>query len=516
MTTTRRSFSIRGAVDMASVRHATHCSRDHLVVPVVALVGNIVLRPLGSKGLEFVPAEVASHLPAAWNGRPVLTNHPSFDSDGGGSANTPTVLEQYQIGDVFNTQWDGERLRMEAWIDTEHAATMGGDAQSVVTRCEAGEAVEVSVGCYVELSDEGGVAPNGQKYDYKWVGLVSDHLAMLPEGTRGACSVDAGCGAPRLNKEDDDMTKAVKKESRLSAFGQRVLEAMRLRAAEGSATGESVSELWAELSAALYNIEAGFMGVRDVFVDTSTVVYEVYREEKYSTFQRTYEKGDEGYTLSESAEEVALVVEYKPLEVEPPVITTQLRAASCPCSGDHAETTKKEVTNMTVKELAGRLIATKRLAFTEEDRAVLETFTEARLEALLADAEKVETPVTTPVVPEVKTDVVPATETKTLAEQEKEWIAGAPERIQRILADHQRQEDEKRATWIAALSKSQKAYTVAELQAMPTCGLEKLATVLAVKPKVDFAGLSTTKTPEGSVKAPPRPFDLALAAAKKQ
>ncbi len=512
----RRSFSIRGAVDVAHVRHVTRKNRDHLVVPVVALVGDIVLRPLGSSGPEFVPAEVAAHLPAAWNGRPVLTDHPSFNSDGGGSANTPTVLEQYQIGDIFHAQWDGERLRMEAWIDLEHAAQMGGDAQSVVTRCEAGEPVEVSVGCYVELSDEGGVAPNGQRYDYKWLGLVSDHLAMLPEGTRGACSVEAGCGAPRLNKEEDDMSKAVKKESGLPAFAQRILEAMRLRAAEGSATGESVSVLWGELSAALYNLEAGFMGVRDVFVETSTVVYEVYREEKYSTFQRTYAKGDDGYTLSKSAEEVALVVEYKPLaaadilNVVEPTVTTQLRAAGCSCSGDHAETNKKEVTNMTVKELAGRLIATKRLAFTEEDRSVLETFSEDRLNALLADAEKPvveEPPVETPAV---ETPLEP----KTLSE--KEWIEGAPESIRRILADHQRQEAEERTTLVASLSKSQKVYTVQELQSMETCGLKKLASVLEVKsPKVDFAGLSSARTADGAVKAPPRPFDLALAAAKK-
>lgn len=516
----RRSFSIRGAVDTAAVRHATHKGKDFLVAPVVALIGDIVLRPLGSTGPEFVPAEVASHLPAAWNGRPVLTDHPSFNSEGGGSANVPSVLEEYHIGYVFNTQWDGTRLLMEAWIDTEHAKEMEGDALSVVTRCEAGEPVEVSVGCYVELAKESGVSPSGQKYDYKWLGLVSDHLAMLPEGTRGACSVEAGCGAPRLNKEEvNDMTKGVKKGSALSVFGQRVLEAMRLRAADGSATGESVNELWGNLNALLYNIEPGFMGVRDVFTETATVVYEVYRDEKYSLFQRTYAKDGDAYSLSADPQEVTVVMEYKPLqsiETAEETTTTQLRAASgCTCSGDHAETTQKEVANMKVKELAGRLIATKRLAFTEEDRPILETFSEARLEALLADAEKGEEKTTT-TESKANTEEPPV---KTLAEREAEWLEGAPESFKRILADHEHRETEERTNLIAMLSKATKAYTSAELKEMSICGLRKLATALKVDTpakKVDFVGLAASKTGEDGPKAAPKPYDIALAAANKK
>jgi hypothetical protein len=42
---------------------------------------------------------------------------------------------------------------------------------------------------------------NGKEYKKIWRNIVPDHLAVLPIGSQGACSVQDGCGAPRLNSE---------------------------------------------------------------------------------------------------------------------------------------------------------------------------------------------------------------------------------------------------------------------------------------------------------------------------
>ena len=74
--------------------------------------------------------------------------------------------------------------------------TIGRAAERVIERVRAGEVVDVSVGLWGQIKPEAGIY-DGQKYQGRWTGIMPDHLAMLPEGTPGACSIDMGCGAPR-------------------------------------------------------------------------------------------------------------------------------------------------------------------------------------------------------------------------------------------------------------------------------------------------------------------------------
>src|SRR5688572_26535565 len=96
------------------VRYASYQSRQHLVVPVVALqVG--VIHAVNAKNPELVSLECLSTCPASWDGRPCVLGHPTKDG-GQISANDPTVLEQKAFGTVFNSHLKGPRLVMEAWI----------------------------------------------------------------------------------------------------------------------------------------------------------------------------------------------------------------------------------------------------------------------------------------------------------------------------------------------------------------------------------------------------------------
>ena len=186
---------------VASMRMASLLGQTHLVVPVVALVGDSVFRPMNSDGPEFVPLSELETAPWCWNNRPIVANHPG---NGELSANTPDQVESTVFGRVFNARVEDGRLKMDAWFDVERARAMGGDALSVIERCEAIAAgdpnapmVEVSIGASTVLEYRPGRTPRGVAYEYIWHGVYPDHLAALPADHIGACSIEAGCGLPR-------------------------------------------------------------------------------------------------------------------------------------------------------------------------------------------------------------------------------------------------------------------------------------------------------------------------------
>jgi hypothetical protein len=91
---------------------------------------------------------------------------------------------------------------MDAILDPERAALVGKKAVRLMERAEAGETVDVSVGVFVGTEDGVGEY-NGKRYATTWRGIRPDHLAGLPEGVNGACSLEMGCGLPRAAKEGE-------------------------------------------------------------------------------------------------------------------------------------------------------------------------------------------------------------------------------------------------------------------------------------------------------------------------
>lgn len=205
-----------GTADASALRSAQFDGRDYLVVPVVALVEG-VLQGMNAPSSELALAGEFGKYPAGWNGRPVVMGHPVDANGSPVSANDPTVLEDWSFGRIFNSQLDGKKLKVEAWIDTELAKSKGGEFQSTVDRINAGEMVEVSVGCFVSTYEAKGIY-NGKAYKNVWTDVVPDHLALLSEGVLGACSNEAGCGAPRLNQSGVPMTTPEPKSTKTTVI----------------------------------------------------------------------------------------------------------------------------------------------------------------------------------------------------------------------------------------------------------------------------------------------------------
>lgn len=202
MTMHRRHLRLSGAV--GALRSAQFEGRDHLVIPVVALVEGVIW-PTGADAPEFVPAELLAKAPMGWNGEPAVMGHP-FEGPRPVSANEPQTLERVAFGRLFHASspdevLDTRRLTVEAWLDPAAAERCGPEAVDVLRRLEAaargeGDPVEVSIGAFVSVERRAGVF-DGKRYAAVWMELVPDHLAFLSAGATGACSVEAGCGAPR-------------------------------------------------------------------------------------------------------------------------------------------------------------------------------------------------------------------------------------------------------------------------------------------------------------------------------
>lgn len=181
-----RELHLRGAT--GAVRMASWNDREHMVVPVVALVEGVI-HAINAEVPEYVPLETLSATPHVWNNRPAVLKHPVLNGRQI-SANAPHVLEAQGLGSVFNAGVKGNKLHMEAYIDPAKAEKLG--AAKMLERLRNGEVVEVSVGAYVVTEPSSG-EHNGKPYKAVWKQIVPDHLAFLPDGI-GACNSSMGCG----------------------------------------------------------------------------------------------------------------------------------------------------------------------------------------------------------------------------------------------------------------------------------------------------------------------------------
>lgn len=184
-----RQLHLVGA--LGTVRTEMVNGKEHLVVPCVALQEGVI-HAVNAKTPEFVPASSLLKSFKAWDGHPLVVNHPIKDGKRV-SANDPFVLEKYGFGVIRGTHMKGSRLGLEALVDPSRLELLG--QQDLLKRLRAGEPVEVSVGAFVLTSDRKGEW-EGKPYQGQWEDILPDHLAFLPDGI-GACSLEMGCGAHR-------------------------------------------------------------------------------------------------------------------------------------------------------------------------------------------------------------------------------------------------------------------------------------------------------------------------------
>ena len=173
-----------------TIREETLDDKRHLVVPVVMMVEGV---HSGSHGPIFHKGEELAKWTEAWNGIPVTVSHPQ-EGKANVSANSPTVLDSWSVGRIFNTTY-GNGLKAEAWIDAEKISEKSPEAYEALMNEQP---MEVSVGVFNDIETTEGTW-DGETYGSIAYNYRPDHLALLPEEV-GACSNEDGCGI-RVNKK---------------------------------------------------------------------------------------------------------------------------------------------------------------------------------------------------------------------------------------------------------------------------------------------------------------------------
>lgn len=478
--------SIRASVQTSLISEGVLEGVTYIVAPVVMMVGDAVIRSLGSEGPEFVPLCELERAPESWNYRPVVMSHPVSENGAPQLACDVKVLERTRFGYVFNARIANGKLTAEMWLDPIRAAIVGADAVQFVERVKAGEVADVSVGALVAIEKVEGTSAKGESYSYVWHDLAPDHLAGLPLGTPGACSVELGCGTPRA------AAATTQKGGELMKALQRLLAAVFAKAD----MGESDATTRDRLHTALFSTEAGFDSVYEVYPESKTVIFTVYRDSEYKWLRSEYTMNEDGTVALGTAEEVMPTTSFEPVAAAgiidvaaapEPKVKEVVPVAACGCGGNPNATvapaqegaSKMSEVTQKVKDLAGALITCAHSPFKEEDRAGLEAMTETRLSefaATFSEPAKVETPAPAPAA--------------AAAQTEDQWLATAPDSIRALVSRAKVEEKARQAGLVSALKAAQSHYDETQLAAMSIDKLEELSAVLgtaAAEPQ-DFSG----------------------------
>lgn len=344
------------ALATSMTRHETFEGRDHIVVPVVALVAGVV------NGELALAEEIAASLPA-WDGVPFTVNHPVDAKGQAISANSPKVLEATAIGRTFNMEFVDDRLKGEIWIDVEKAKSLGGEALQILERVEAGEALEVSTGYFRDV--EAGTGEfSGIPYDGIQRNLRPNHLAGLPNDI-GACSWDNGCGAPRINAKGKTMKDHVRGAiaTLAAVFGLQTNQDL-------VSAGDVRSTIYGLLTKELDDRRAAGMPYRYAYIQDVFETYFIYEVDgRY--FKRAYAVAEDGkITLGDDVGEVQRKTDYIAINGPVPPLAVN--------------NTKEVPGTMTKADKINLIINCGRNPFTEAERGALESMSEAVLDQIMA------------------------------------------------------------------------------------------------------------------------------------
>jgi hypothetical protein len=375
------------------VRTETHGGRPHVVAPCILLVEGV--HP-GSQGpLLYLEDELGAY-PSAWDGRPVVIDHPR-DADGLPiPAGSPEIMETHGAGfltgtHVIPSNGQPAKLKTELWLDVERMNVL---APRVLELVHGGLEVEISTGLFADATGTPGEW-NGEAYHARAQNLRPDHLAILPTST-GACSWEDGCGIRANQKGDDDMPSVVEvleKTTTEQALGVVVEEPERRGRLRGvlnslaTALGFTVENrtgfkaVVQSLQNAVNAFDRPAIGndtdsmhfVREVF-DDGSFIFEKIQNGEASLFKLSYEVDNKGQvTLGNDPEEVIEQRDY--------VKANDNITVNAPHNTKERE--------MTVCEL----IAHEATAWSEDDREFLTGLTEDQLAKLAPVEVRVEVPV---------------------------------------------------------------------------------------------------------------------------
>lgn len=191
--TALRHFTIN--LDAPKVRYENFEGKQHMIVPMVMITKGV---HNGSGGPLYYPEEELAKTPEVWNAKPVVVYHPEINGQGV-SACDPDIMQARKIGTIFNTVWDGTKLKAEAYLDPDRVKAID---NRIMEKLEKKEMVELSTGLFTDnIAKEG--EWNGKDYVAVATNYRPDHLAILPD-QKGACSIEDGAGLLRTNALSHD------------------------------------------------------------------------------------------------------------------------------------------------------------------------------------------------------------------------------------------------------------------------------------------------------------------------
>ena len=457
---TKPNNFITSQVKIADTREETLMDRKHLVVPVVALV-EMVLQSSSSDEPELALAEEFGANPLAWNGRPIVVNHPELNGEKV-SASLTDVVNTEKIGEIYNTVLDDKKLKLEAWIDLERAESLGGVISETVAKLQSGEEIiEVSTGLFSNVEAKGGKF-NGEDYGGIWRNIVPDHLAILSEAT-GACSINDGCGAPRANAAAASCSCPAQDDSAAAkSLFSKVRDKWNIfRIAGTGMTNEAKRNFLA--TAIREKLGSNWVWLMAVYEDT--VVFET----DYGLFELGYSMADSTVTFSED-EPTPVVAQ---VDFVPPL-------------------TVNEEGNLVMDKDAfiDKLIANDGNEFKEEDKEWLKNLEEGHLKKFAP----LEEPTADP-TPDADPGEEPAPITL------EQYIADAPAEVGLVLSEGIRLQQEKRSTLVAGVIANEKnSFTKEQLEKMDTTTLENLSKLAGVE---DYSGRGAPRAQTSNPDAPP-------------
>ena len=538
--------------DTDAIRTDTFMGEDHMVVPVIALVEGVVHASNSPVPELALAAEFARH-PSGWNGRPIVLDHPSINGLKV-SANSPTVLQEEAFGSLFNTELDGIKLKSEMWINLARVEELGDDVKEAVAALESGELSEISTGLFSDVEQRKGTF-NGKAFDGIWRNVTPDHLAILPAGIIGACSVEGGCGAPRVNAagEERDCDLCVAEKERTMAKTQAKHDPAEDIKKKKKKKMNKDDEEPKGSSGLVLDPEEDLKDNGEPEPDPSIIPDEVGGFRAFVSKFRgliSFRSGKEeieiitNKELSDRDTKTSLMIALqKEGESEFPFIialfsgsfvyepdfsgkllkrdftldskggatlgskTTEVRPITEFVPASQRMEEKDVMTENTTAQRVDALIANEGTAFTDEQKEWLLTLSEDQLTAMEPVAPKSE------VTPTVNTESTETAETTKKAEPQttEQFLSAAPPEVQEVLNEGIALRNQKRATIITALKANDSCdYTEDELKAMSVVGLEKLAKLANVQTFEGQGGGLRTQMDIGDDGVPEAPnvFDL--------
>lgn len=369
------------AASSGLVRWETLNGRDHLVVPIVAMIGDEVFWPQGSKGPALVPADVLAAWPSIWNDTIIMLDHP----EGATAVSTPDYIEGFGLGRIYNARFENNRLQMEEWLDPERAELIGGEALKQFEALKAGKKIEVSFAPYVVDEYAPGTSASGKPYEYIWRLIVGcDHVANLPAGVLGACSNEMGCGAPMAAADNNNSNTGITKEALMpdppqksksksrisfSSIAGSIAEFFKSGGANGDAqsnltaaeTGTGDLALWGAMYDVLKSTVPAFHGIVEIYHETESsgfVVYHVQLSNYNTDWLFNVKLEQRSFTVELSTGMITLgndAVEVRPgpttyVPVEEPVKVETAAATETPCQCQKPANTQPSTSNETLTQ----------------------------------------------------------------------------------------------------------------------------------------------------------------------